>query len=145
MSAVEDFRRYFAECPLIAIVRGVTPAEAEAVAGAVYDAGIRIIEVPLNSPEPFDSIRIIADTFGGRAMVGAGTVLDPADVAESRAGGRQADRLAQHQRRGDRGDASPPVWSPRPAISRRPRRSSRSARAPTASSCSRPKRPRRLS
>ena len=89
MSAVEDFRRYFAECPLIAIVRGVTPAEAEAVAGAVYDAGIRIIEVPLNSPEPFDSIRVIADMFGGRAIVGAGTVLDPADVAKvAQAGGK---------------------------------------------------------
>ena len=88
MSAVEDFRRYFAECPLIAIVRGVTPVEAEAIAGAAYEAGIRIIEVPLNSPEPFESIRIIAEALSGRALVGAGTVLDPSDVTKvAQAGG----------------------------------------------------------
>jgi len=89
MSAVEDFRRYFAECPLVAIIRGITPADAEAIAGAVYDAGIRIIEIPLNSPQPFDSVRAIADAFGDRALVGAGTVLDPEDVARvQEAGGR---------------------------------------------------------
>ena len=89
MSAVDDFRRYFEECPLIAIIRGVTPAEARDTADALFDAGIRIIEVPLNSPEPFDSIRIIAEAFEGRALVGAGTVLDPADVAKvADAGGR---------------------------------------------------------
>ena len=89
MSAVEDFRRYFAECPLVAIIRGVTPSEAKDIAGALFDAGIRIIEVPLNSPQPFDSIRIIADAFGDRALVGAGTVLDPAGVAQVKeAGGR---------------------------------------------------------
>ncbi|HEX7929842.1 MAG TPA: 2-dehydro-3-deoxy-6-phosphogalactonate aldolase [Sphingomicrobium sp.] len=89
MSAVEDFRRYFAECPLVGIVRGVRPDEAEAIAQALYDGGIRIIEVPLNSPEPFESIRIIAERFGDRTLVGAGTVLDPADVAKvAVAGGR---------------------------------------------------------
>ena len=89
MSAVEDFRLYFAECPLVGIVRGVTPDEAEAIAQALYDAGIRIIEVPLNSPEPFESIRIIAGRFGDRVLVGAGTVLDPADVSRvAQAGGR---------------------------------------------------------
>ena len=89
MSAVEDFRRYFAECPLIAIIRGVTPAEAEGIASALYEGGIRIIEVPLNSPDPFDSIRLIANSFGDRALVGAGTVLDPGDVAKvAEAGGR---------------------------------------------------------
>ena len=89
MSAVEDFRRYFAECPLVAIIRGVTPAEAEAIAGALYDGGIRIIEVPLNSPQPLESIRIIADRFGDRTLVGAGTVLDPEEVLKVRdAGGR---------------------------------------------------------
>ena len=80
MSAVEDFRRYFAECPLVAIIRGVTPAEAEGIASALYDGGIRIIEVPLNSPQPLDSIRIIAERFGDRTLVGAGTVLDPEEV-----------------------------------------------------------------
>lgn len=89
MSAVDDFRRYFAECPLIAIIRGVTPAEAGAIAGALYEGGIRIIEVPLNSPEPLESIRIIAGKFGDRALVGAGTVLDPSKVTEvAKAGGR---------------------------------------------------------
>ena len=89
MSAVEDFRRYFAECPLVAIIRGVTPADAEGIASALYDGGIRIIEVPLNSPQPLDSIRIIAERFGDRTLVGAGTVLDPEDVLKVRgAGGR---------------------------------------------------------
>ena len=84
MSAVEDFRRYFAECPLVAIIRGVTPAEAEGIASALYDGGIRIIEVPLNSPQPLESIRIIAERFGDRTLVGAGTVLDPEEVLKVR-------------------------------------------------------------
>ena len=89
MSAVEDFRRYFDECPLVAIIRGVTPEEAEVIAGALYEGGIRIIEVPLNSPEPLKSIRIIAQACGDRALLGAGTVLDPGDVAKvAQAGGR---------------------------------------------------------
>ena len=56
MSAAEDFDLYFAECPLVAIIRGVTPDDAEATAAAIFEGGIRIIEVPLNSPRPFDSI-----------------------------------------------------------------------------------------
>ena len=93
MSAAEAFRRYFAECPLVAIIRGVTPADAEAVADALYEGGIRIIEVPLNSPQPLESIRIIATAYGERALVGAGTVLDVSDVARVRdAGGRLLSR-----------------------------------------------------
>ena len=89
MSAAEDFNRYFAECPLVAIIRGVAPAEAQDIAGALIEGGIRIIEVPLNSPQPFESIRLIAEAFGDQALVGAGTVLDPSDVASVRiAGGR---------------------------------------------------------
>lgn len=89
MSAVEDFNLYFAECPLVAIIRGVVPTEAEAIAGALYEGGIRIIEVPLNSPKPLESIRIIAEKFGARALVGGGTVLDPSRVDEvARVGGR---------------------------------------------------------
>lgn len=80
MSAVEDFRHHFAQCPLIAIIRGVTPEDAEKTAGAIFEGGIRIIEVPLNSPQPFDSIEIIAKAFGDRALVGAGTVLNTDDV-----------------------------------------------------------------
>jgi 2-dehydro-3-deoxyphosphogalactonate aldolase len=89
MSAAETFHRIFADCPLVAIIRGVTPAEAEATASAIFEAGIKIIEVPLNSPDPFASIGRIASALGDRALIGAGTVLDLADVARVRdAGGR---------------------------------------------------------
>ena len=80
MTAVEEFQRYLAEVPLVAIIRGVTPAEAEATARAIFEAGIRIIEVPLNSPQPFDSIKIIAEALGDQALIGAGTVLNTEDV-----------------------------------------------------------------
>jgi len=89
MSAAEDFDLYFAECPLVAIIRGVTPQDAEATAAAIFEGGIRIIEVPLNSPQPFDSIEIIAKSVGGRALVGAGTVLNTDDVQRVKSvGGR---------------------------------------------------------
>jgi len=66
--------------PVVAILRGIRPDEALPVATALVDAGIRIIEVPLNSPDPFDSIRAIQDRYGDRAAIGAGTVLDLASV-----------------------------------------------------------------
>lgn len=81
MSAIDRFRTYLGECPLVAIIRGVTPAEAEAVGAALLGAGLRIIEVPLNSPDPFESIRRLAKAFGDRALIGAGTVLDVKDVS----------------------------------------------------------------
>jgi 2-dehydro-3-deoxyphosphogalactonate aldolase len=85
----QSIRPYLDQCPLVAIIRGVTPGEAEAIGSAIFDAGIRIIEVPLNSPDPLASIRRLADRFGDRALIGAGTVLDPAQVAEVQsAGGR---------------------------------------------------------
>jgi 2-dehydro-3-deoxyphosphogalactonate aldolase len=65
---------------LIAILRGVTPPEAVDVGQALYDAGIRVVEVPLNSPNPFDSIARLAKAFDGRMIVGAGTVLSVPDV-----------------------------------------------------------------
>jgi 2-dehydro-3-deoxyphosphogalactonate aldolase len=68
------------ELPLVAILRGVTPARIEGVAAALFDAGIRAIEVPLNSPEPFKSIEILAKAYGERCLTGAGTVLEAADV-----------------------------------------------------------------
>lgn len=67
--------RLLAELPLVAILRGVTPARIEGVADALFGAGFRAIEVPLNSPEPFKSIEILAKRFGERCLTGAGTVL----------------------------------------------------------------------
>lgn len=66
--------------PVVAIIRGVTPDEAVGIAQAIYDGGLRAIEVPLNSPEPLESIRRIVDAFGGRMAIGAGTVLSPDKV-----------------------------------------------------------------
>jgi len=89
VSAKELLHRYLDECPLVAIIRGVLPEEAEAIGEAIYEGGIRIIEVPMNSPEPLKSIELLATSFGERALVGAGTVVDPVDVARVRdAGGR---------------------------------------------------------
>ena len=77
------------EMPLVAILRGVTPARIEGVAAALFEAGFRAIEVPLNSPEPFKSIEILAKTYGDRCLTGAGTVLDVASVDRvTDAGGR---------------------------------------------------------
>lgn len=80
MTAVADFDAAFARCPLIAILRGVTPSEVEAIGDALVEAGFTLIEVPLNSPDPFDSIARLATRLAGRAQVGAGTVLTAADV-----------------------------------------------------------------
>jgi 2-dehydro-3-deoxyphosphogalactonate aldolase len=66
--------------PLVAILRGVKPDEAEAIAAPIVDAGFGAIEVPLNSPEPLASIAILVRRFGERILVGAGTVLEPYEV-----------------------------------------------------------------
>lgn len=80
---------YLEPLPLIAILRGLTPAEAPAVGDALLDAGFRVLEVPLNSPDPLASIAALAGRHGGRALVGAGTVSTTAQVAEvAAAGGR---------------------------------------------------------
>jgi 2-dehydro-3-deoxyphosphogalactonate aldolase len=78
-----------AECPVVAIVRGVKPDEVLDHAAALFEAGVRGIEVPLNSPDPIESIRRLADAYGERMAVGAGTVLHAARVDEvARVGGR---------------------------------------------------------
>ena len=78
-----------AECPVVAIVRGIHPDEILDHAQALYKAGVRGIEVPLNSPEPIESIRRVSEAWSGRMVTGAGTVLTAARVDEvAKAGGR---------------------------------------------------------
>jgi 2-dehydro-3-deoxyphosphogalactonate aldolase len=89
MSAREMFDHYLHRCPLVAIVRGIAPADAEAIGDAVQQGGIRMIEVPLNSPDPLRSIELLARKFGESMLVGAGTVLSIEQVRQVRdAGGR---------------------------------------------------------
>jgi 2-dehydro-3-deoxyphosphogalactonate aldolase len=78
---------YLAPLPFCAVLRGITPEEVPAVADALLGEGFRILEVPLNSPRPLESIRLLAQRCGGDALVGAGTVLDVADVARVRDAG----------------------------------------------------------
>ena len=82
-------REHLAELPLIAILRGIAPDEAVPVGLALAEAGFRIIEVPLNSPQPLRSIELLARALGSRCLVGAGTVMSAAQVAAvEQAGGR---------------------------------------------------------
>jgi 2-dehydro-3-deoxyphosphogalactonate aldolase len=84
-----DIDTLLADLPLVAILRGVRPDEVVAIAEAAFAAGFRLIEVPLNSPDPFTSIARLADAFAGRALVGAGTVLTVEAVdAVAAAGGK---------------------------------------------------------
>lgn len=75
------FAEAFAACPLVAVLRGLTPDEAAPTGDALVDAGFTLLEVPLNSPDPLASIAAMAKRYAGRAIVGAGTVLTPQDVA----------------------------------------------------------------
>ena len=79
----ERFSAALAAMPLVAILRGIRPEEAVAVATAIVDAGIGILEVPLNSPNPLDSVRRMLGAVGERAMVGVGTVYRPEEVDAS--------------------------------------------------------------
>ena len=89
MTASVLFRDHLDRCPLVAILRGVKPDEVLAIGEALVEAGIEIIEVPLNSPDPLDSIAALAKHFGERVLIGAGTVLTVEQVGQvARAGGR---------------------------------------------------------
>lgn len=77
----------FAACRMVAIVRGIRPAEAAEHGRALYEAGFRLIEVPLNSPQPFDSIAAIRKALPADALVGAGTVLSTGRVSDVRNAG----------------------------------------------------------
>jgi 2-dehydro-3-deoxyphosphogalactonate aldolase len=80
---------FLQELPLVAILRGIRADEIVEVAGALYEAGIRAIEVPLNSPDPLTTIAKLAKEFGHRCLCGAGTVLRPDQVdAVAQAGGK---------------------------------------------------------
>jgi 2-dehydro-3-deoxyphosphogalactonate aldolase len=87
MTTLDLFRARLNECPLVAILRGVTPGEVERVGEALVEAGFGLIEVPLNSPQPLESIARLADRLGDRAIVGAGTVTSAAEVTAVRDAG----------------------------------------------------------
>jgi 2-dehydro-3-deoxyphosphogalactonate aldolase len=85
----QPLARYLVPLPLIAVLRGITPEEIPAISAALTGEGFRILEVPLNSPQPFDSIRALASLHGDHCLVGAGTVLAVEDVTRvNAAGGR---------------------------------------------------------
>lgn len=84
-----DLKGWLARCPLVAILRGVAPDEVVDIAAALEAHGIRIVEVPMNSPEPIESVRRLVQRFGARMLIGAGTVMSPETVDEIDAyGGR---------------------------------------------------------
>ena len=105
-------------CPLIAILRGLRPEEAESIGMALVNAGISIIEVPLNSPEPLESIRRLACSFGEKALIGAGTVTRVEDVARlCEAGGKlpkERDKRGRAGGGGGSGERSIPWEEVRP-------------------------------
>lgn len=86
MSAITEA---LTRCPLVAILRGIRPDEAEGVGAALAGGGFSIIEVPLNSPDPMASIKALSRHYGSRVLIGAGTVTTPEEVAAvAAAGGR---------------------------------------------------------
>ncbi|MEJ8846053.1 2-dehydro-3-deoxy-6-phosphogalactonate aldolase [Variovorax rhizosphaerae] len=88
MTALATFNAAMQQLPLIAILRGLTPAEAADVGDAIVEPGFRLLEVPLNSPDPLESIALMRKRFP-QALVGAGTVLDVQQVREVHAAGGQ--------------------------------------------------------
>jgi 2-dehydro-3-deoxyphosphogalactonate aldolase len=89
MANLDTFDVAFAQCPLIAILRGVRPDEVVEIGDALIGAGFTLIEVPLNSPDPLESIARLTRCFEGKAAIGAGTVLTVDDVHAVKAAGGQ--------------------------------------------------------
>jgi 2-dehydro-3-deoxyphosphogalactonate aldolase len=84
-----DLRSWLRRCPIVAILRGIKPEEAESICTTLEAAGIVIVEVPLNSPNAPASIAVLSRVFGDRVLIGAGTLTDPKQVREvATAGGR---------------------------------------------------------
>lgn len=117
-----ELTEWLTRCPLVAILRGIRPEEAEPVGAALEAAGIAIVEVPLNSPQPLDSIARLARRFGERVLVGAGTVMAASQVTEiAAAGGRlivtpHADAAIVHAAKEQRLLASPGFFTPAEAF-----------------------------
>lgn len=82
-----NFHDVLKDCNLVAILRGIKPEEAEPIAEVLIEAGFRILEVPMNSPEPLKSIETMVKRFGDQALIGAGTVLTTNQVADVAATG----------------------------------------------------------
>ena len=79
---MKTFEEFAAECPLVAILRGIKPEETEAVCDALYDGGVRLLEITLNTPNAFDCIDRAVKHAGSRQLIGAGTVLTPEEVGQ---------------------------------------------------------------
>ena len=118
-----DLKTCLAACPLVAILRGIRPDEAEPIAEILIAAGLRVIEVPLNSPSPFNSIARLARRFGPHVLIGAGTVMTPSDVTRvHEAGGRlivtpHADPALVHAAKSHAMQAAPGFFTPAEAFS----------------------------
>jgi 2-dehydro-3-deoxyphosphogalactonate aldolase len=84
-----ELKHWLQRCPLVAILRGVRPDEVDSIGAVLVETGFAIIEVPLNSPEPIVSIRRLAERFGDRVLIGAGTVIEGRDVADIAGAGGQ--------------------------------------------------------
>ncbi len=84
-----DLSLWLRRCPLVAILRGIKPEEAEPICTTLEEAGIVIVEVPFNSPNALSSIATLSRVFGDRILIGAGTLTDPKQVREVAAAGGQ--------------------------------------------------------
>jgi 2-dehydro-3-deoxyphosphogalactonate aldolase len=89
MARIHDFHARLTAMPVVAILRGITPDDIHGVVDALIESGITLIEVPLNSPDPFESIARMAKRYAGTALIGAGTVLSVADADKCHAAGSQ--------------------------------------------------------